>query len=557
MRVTRFTSFAASASIFMTRVVIGTDIAVSSSGTGDGGDGDGSVRHDEPPFRGAVDEVVVMRLVEHDEKYVTTGALKHATSALDEVKKAGFHDASVHAKSIGTAAAAAVAVTHLIHPRDSVPVTTITQPCSSNNTTPLATQQMLRLSPSLSPASTSKVIMMATPATVNATNITLFAAEAATTICTPISWTNTNAFTTDAACPAPYENGTYCGFVNPEDPCAKQPGGTFHSELIQTMKMLGLDISYHPRSRLTHPCSSLGNPGDGPRVDPDTPEAFLAHAPFHDAALRTATPPGYRLTFVDLYAAANAPPAYDAKYRNLSASAEPPPCYMGYHLLPAYDPAACAALCESDPSGACAAFNLYVERDPAWNPWRCSCDRPRGVTNYKCALFSGTEAVEDAGRATNYGQYVEGGRGFVRKIAGSNGYVRIGAAGRKGGACWARTTMTPVATAVAMPGSGSSAQPSSAGELEATPPSTVGGGTESLPFTPVGDGPFSSTPPGPTSTRGGGGGGGSSASASSAIPSATPPASSTPVPATGPPQLLETSCSVCSSLGVFLILWLL
>lgn len=182
------------------------------------------------------------------------------------------------------------------------------------------------------------------------------------------------------------------------------------------------------------------NIGYGPRVHPDTPEAFLNHTAFHNAALRAATPPGYRFTFRDLYAAANAPRAYfqTSGCNNTPAASSTTPCYMGYHLLAAYDPPACASLCESDPSGACVAFNLYVERDPEWNPWRCSCDRPRGVTNYKCALFAGAEAVEDAGRATNFGQAING-NSFARKIVGSNGYVKIGAAGRKGGVCQART----------------------------------------------------------------------------------------------------------------------
>lgn len=292
--------------------------------------------------------------------------------------------------------------------------------------------------------------------------------------------------------------------------------------------------------------SSFGDIGDGPRIEPDTPEAFLAHAPFHEAALRTATPAGYRLTFVDLYAAANPPPGYDAKHRNLSA-AEEPSCYMAYHLLPAYDPSACASLCESDPSGACAAFNLYAERDPAWNPWRCSCDRPRGVTNYKCALFSGVEAVEDGSRATNFGQHIQGeSGGFVRKIVGSNGYVRIGAAGRKGGPCRARTTTTlPAATATETAIPGGSMSQVSVDALEATPSSAMGGGAGSSPATPVGGGTDSSAPSVPTST-----------SPSTLITSPTRPASSTPVPATGSPRLLETSCKVWSSLGVFLLLWL-
>ncbi|KAK8036176.1 hypothetical protein PG993_008790 [Apiospora rasikravindrae] len=309
-----------------------------------------------------------------------------------------------------------------LYPRDTTAMVTVTTtvPCSSASRSFEAEQQLR--------GSSSMTSMVTT--TMNANNATQ--PEATTTRCTPVNWTNTFAFTTDAACPTPYENGTYCGFVNPEDPCAEQPGG------------------------------------HGPRMDPDTPEVFLSYAPFHNASLRAATPAGYRLTFVDLYAAANAPLPHDAKSgpnsRNTSASATPPPCYMGHHLLAAYDPAACAALCDADPSGACAAFNLYVERHPAWNPWRCSCDRPRAVTNYKCALFSGAEAVADAGRATNFGQAIQG-SDFVRKIAGSNGYVRLGAGGREGGACQQgqgqRVVSTTWAAATTVMGGGGGGGPSS------------------------------------------------------------------------------------------------
>lgn len=167
----------------------------------------------------------------HDEKYVTTDGLKYTTFALDDVKKAGVHDDATYAENIEPAPVSD-AVTHLVHPRDPALVTTITQSCSSINAAPLATQQLPRLSPTLSPVSTFEVPLMTTPAKINTINGTPLAATAATTmICTPVSWTNTNAFTTDAACPTPYENGTYCGFINPEDPCAKQPGGMCHVEL--------------------------------------------------------------------------------------------------------------------------------------------------------------------------------------------------------------------------------------------------------------------------------------------------------------------------------------
>lgn len=45
------------------------------------------------------------------------------------------------------------------------------------------------------------------------------------TTCTPVSWTNTNSYTSVAACTTAIEVGTYCGFINPEDPCAPQLAG--------------------------------------------------------------------------------------------------------------------------------------------------------------------------------------------------------------------------------------------------------------------------------------------------------------------------------------------
>lgn len=45
------------------------------------------------------------------------------------------------------------------------------------------------------------------------------------TTCTPVSWTNTNTYTSVTACSTAIEVGTYCGFINPEDPCASQLAG--------------------------------------------------------------------------------------------------------------------------------------------------------------------------------------------------------------------------------------------------------------------------------------------------------------------------------------------
>lgn len=44
------------------------------------------------------------------------------------------------------------------------------------------------------------------------------------------SSTGTATTSSTSSCPTTPEAGTYCGFINPEDPCAKQPDGTsdFH-----------------------------------------------------------------------------------------------------------------------------------------------------------------------------------------------------------------------------------------------------------------------------------------------------------------------------------------
>ncbi|KAK1573194.1 uncharacterized protein LY79DRAFT_526277 [Colletotrichum navitas] len=180
--------------------------------------------------------------------------------------------------------------------------------------------------------------------------------------CTPISWTNTNAFTTATGCAAPFEVGTYCGFINPEDPCAPQPSG------------------------------------DGPQVQPDTVAAFEAYPAFHQDALGAVAPSGYASTFKDLNASVNAN------------------TYLGLHTLQSYDVAQCASFCDS--TNLCTGINIYIERDPSINPDQCSCTNPSSITNYKCTLWG---SGVDQAAATNFGQSRDG---FQVVIAGSNGYEK-------------------------------------------------------------------------------------------------------------------------------------
>ncbi|TKA40929.1 hypothetical protein B0A54_07841 [Friedmanniomyces endolithicus] len=163
--------------------------------------------------------------------------------------------------------------------------------------------------------------------------------------------------------------GTYCGFINPEDPCAPQPDG------------------------------------DGPRVTPDTVAAFEAYPEFHSDALKAITPAGYVETFKDL---------------NGSTSAN---SYITFKTLTSYSVSDCAKLCDN--TTLCTAFNIYIERDPSLNPTLNDtaanttgqyCPNPSSITNYKCSLWGSSI---DATSATNYGDYREQ---FQVVIVASNGY---------------------------------------------------------------------------------------------------------------------------------------
>jgi hypothetical protein len=179
----------------------------------------------------------------------------------------------------------------------------------------------------------------------------------------------------DAPCPTTPEAGTYCGFINPEDPCAPQPGGL------------------------------------GPHVIPDTVSAFQQYTPFQSMSLNNTYAPNYTSIFKNLTAAAN--------FNN----------YLGMYYLPTYSPSACAAKCNE--LSTCNSFNIYVERDPSQNPtkhdssaptvWGYWCPNPSSITNYVCALWG--DAMY-ASSATNHGQYRGG--DFEVVIVGSNGFVKNG-----------------------------------------------------------------------------------------------------------------------------------
>ncbi|GKT67116.1 CND3 protein [Colletotrichum tofieldiae] len=226
------------------------------------------------------------------------------------------------------------------------------------------------LSTSCKTSSTTTATVTATTSSTTTTSPAVITSSAATittapSTCTPVSWTNTNSFTTATSCSAPYEVGTYCGFINPEDPCAVQPDGMT---------------------------------GNGPHVEPDTVEAFEAYEPFHQDALTAKTPAGYASTFKDLNASVNAN------------------SYLGLYTLKSYDVAQCASLCDS--TNLCTGINIYIERDPSINPAGCSCTNPASISNYKCTLWG---SGVDKAAATNFGEWRDS---FQVVIAASNGYEK-------------------------------------------------------------------------------------------------------------------------------------
>ena len=175
-----------------------------------------------------------------------------------------------------------------------------------------------------------------------------------------MSWTNTYAFTSIAACPTAIEVGTYCGFINPDDPCAPQPAGA----------------------------------GTPPKDD--TPEGFLNNPEYKKLAVGAKTPTGYQQSFVNLQGATTGGG------------------YISYKTLDSYDVNACSKFC--DDTETCTGFNIYIERDPKWNPHQCSCSNPPSIINYKCSIW-GQKVTKET--ATNTG---EGRDDFKVVITGSNGY---------------------------------------------------------------------------------------------------------------------------------------
>ncbi|OTA34844.1 hypothetical protein BTJ68_05361 [Hortaea werneckii EXF-2000] len=225
------------------------------------------------------------------------------------------------------------------------------------------------------PTEVTSVCTFTTPMTSSNTGTPYYPALSTTSTTNPGLTGTTSA---GQACATTPEDGTYCGFINPEDPCAPQPDGY------------------------------------GPVPSPDTASAFLAYPSLHAMASAAPTIIGsqcnteYEQVFVD---------------EDGSVSAQ---SYLGLYTLDSYDANLCAAKC--DATNLCTAFNIYAERDPSLNPtkndstaptvWGYDCPNPASMTSYKCTLWGSSI---DGSLATNQGGYRED---FHVVITASNGYDR-------------------------------------------------------------------------------------------------------------------------------------
>jgi len=202
--------------------------------------------------------------------------------------------------------------------------------------------------------------------------------SASSTTAAPVTGSSTTSSST--ACPTQPEAGTYCGFINPEDPCAPQPDGY------------------------------------GPVPTPDTVSAFLAYPPFHSMAQAAPTQiPSVNGT------------SYTQSFQDLNASISAN-SYIGLYTLMNYSAPECASYCDN--TDLCTAFNIFVERDPSKEPstnastaptvWGRDCPNPASITNYKCTLWGSNI---NSSFATNSGSYQEQ---FQLAITGSDGYNNAG-----------------------------------------------------------------------------------------------------------------------------------
>ncbi|KAF2680372.1 hypothetical protein K458DRAFT_407388 [Lentithecium fluviatile CBS 122367] len=153
-------------------------------------------------------------------------------------------------------------------------------------------------------------------------------------------------------------------------------------------------------------------PGLGPMPDEDTPEAFVAYAPFAAAANAASTPAGYVNTFKNLKSSSQ---TYVSRRVNFELFiSHHLQAYMGHDSLASYDTARCAAACTAKEG--CISFNIFYERDPLQVP-AAECPNPASTTVIRCVYWG---APIDEANSKQDGQWRND---FHVVIAGSNGYT--------------------------------------------------------------------------------------------------------------------------------------
>ncbi|KAF2011074.1 hypothetical protein BU24DRAFT_496203 [Aaosphaeria arxii CBS 175.79] len=155
---------------------------------------------------------------------------------------------------------------------------------------------------------------------------------------------------------------------------------------------------HQPRSSEIQYCNPLPY-GAGPVPSPDTADAFLASRELFTIAKAASTPSGYTQAYANLHASSTASD------------------YLGFVPLDTYNTSECSSQC--DIRSGCASFNIFFERAPLQHVGD-ACKDPDSTTMIKCVLWGGKVGVKNA---ENEGYKVED---FEVKIAGSNGYIKIG-----------------------------------------------------------------------------------------------------------------------------------
>lgn len=130
--------------------------------------------------------------------------------------------------------------------------------------------------------------------------------------------------------------------------------------------------------------------------NPNTPNGFLIDSSLFNKSKAASTyPAGYSTAFTNAYG-------------SIVASN-----YLGFYPLSAYDPSACANICNG--VAACQAFNIYYERTPSLTPGT-SCRNPSAASEVRCTLYG---SKLDVSQTTNVGSWRFD---FMVVVQGSNGY---------------------------------------------------------------------------------------------------------------------------------------